>query len=79
MPRQYRLLHHRQSMSGGHWDLSENPIPHRPAAGQIPHGEGSLCGALEQLSTEGWSPILEMVTAQGQPGETFILITRETF
>ena len=78
MARQYRILHHRQSLSGGHWDLTENPIPIRPGSSgaHVPQGSGSLCSALEALDAEGWVPVIDL-HAQAQPGETFILLMRE--
>lgn len=78
MARQYRILHHRQSgPTGGHWDLVENPLPFRASAAGVPHGEGSLCHALETLAEEGWLPSLELVHVQGQSGESFMLLCRE--
>jgi hypothetical protein len=76
MAREFRILHHRHAPTGGHWDLVENPIPHRASAGAAPHGEGSLCGALQTLAAEGWSPVMSLEHAQAQMGESFILITR---
>jgi len=78
MARQYRILHHRQSLSGGHWDLAENPLPYRASTAGAPHGEGSLCAALEALAHEGWMPLMDLIHAQSQPGESFILIGRDT-
>ena len=78
MAREYRILHHRQSLAGGHWGLVENPLPYRPSTGGAPHGEGSLCGALEGLSGEGWVPLMDLIHAQSQPGESFILVARDT-
>jgi hypothetical protein len=77
MAREFRILHHRQSLAGGHWDLTENPIPHRATAATAPQGDSSLCGALADLSAEGWVPIMDLDHAQAQVGETFILLTRE--
>lgn len=78
MTREYRVLHHRQQgIAGGHWDLTENPIPYRQTSDRTPHGDGSLCAALESLGGEGWSPVMEMEHAHSQPGETFLLIARE--
>ena len=77
MARQFRILHHRQSLaSGGHWDLVENVIPHRAAVAQAPHGDGSLCAALEHLGEEGWVPVMDLMNVQSQAGETFILLVR---
>lgn len=77
MARQYRILHHRQSLSGGHWDLTENPLPHRSATANAPQGDGSLCAALEFLTEQGWHPVMSVDHAQAQAGETFILLGRE--
>ncbi len=76
MAREFRILHHRQSLAGGHWDLVENPIPHRAAAAKAPQGDGSLCAALQVLADQGWTPIMEITHGQAQPGETFILLQR---
>ena len=78
MPREFRILHHRQSLSGGHWDLVQNPLPYRASTAGTPHGESSLCGALEALAAEGWNPIMDLIHAQSQPGESFILVARDT-
>ncbi len=77
MPRRFRILHHRQSQAGGHWDLTENLIPHRSGTA-VPHGEGSLCAALEQLAGQGWVPVMDLAHEQAQPGESFILVTCQT-
>ena len=77
MAREYRILHHRQSLGGGHWDLVENPIPFRASAANVPHGEGSLCTALQNLGEEGWKPIMDLYHAQAQAGESFILLLKE--
>jgi hypothetical protein len=77
MARQYRILHHRQSLAGGHWDLVENLIPYRSSSAAAPHGEGSLCAALEALEAEGWVTVMDLVHANAQPGESFILLGRE--
>ena len=76
MAREFRILHHRQSLAGGHWDLSCNPIPHRASATTAPQGDGSLCDALETLAQEGWVPIMPLAQAQAQGGETFLLMVR---
>jgi hypothetical protein len=76
-PREYRILHHRQSLSGGHWDLVENPIPFRASQAQVPSGEGSLCAALEHLAEEGWKPCMDLYHAQAQAGESFLLLVKE--
>jgi len=77
MPREYRILHHRQSHAGGHWDLVENPIAYRSATGVVPEGDGSLCRALQDLDEQGWIPLMDFVHVQAQPGESFILVSRE--
>ena len=77
MNREYRILHHRQSLQGGHWDMVENPIPFRSAAANVAHGEGSLCAALQHVATEGWVPIMDLYHAQAQAGESFILLVRD--
>ena len=77
MAREYRILHHRQALSGGHWDLVENPIPYRSAAAQAPHGDGTLCQALQHLAQEGWIPVMDLFHQQAQPNESFILLGRE--
>lgn len=77
MARQFRVLHHRQSLGGGHWDLTENLIPYRSSTAAAPHGEGSLCGALEHLAEEGWVPIMDLVHMQAQAGESFMLLVRD--
>lgn len=77
MAREFQILHHRQSgHSGGHWDLVENPIPYRASNANVPHGEGSLCAALQALAAEGWEPVMDLAHVQAQSGETFILIAR---
>ena len=76
MAREYRILHHRQSgVAGGHWDLVENPIPFRASSAGAPHGDGSLCGALQHLAAEGWAPVMDM-QCPAQTGESFILLGR---
>ena len=78
MASEYRILHHRQEgAKGGHWDLVENPIPFRAATAGVPHGDGSLCAALQGLAEEGWRPIMDLYQAQAQSGESFILVMRE--
>ncbi len=77
MAREYRILHHRQSHTGGHWDLTENPIPYRSRDGSAPEGDGSLCAAMEFLDAQGWSPVMDFVHVQAQPGESFVLLVRE--
>ena len=76
MPREFTILHHRQALQGGHWDLTENPIPYRGSQANAPHGEGSLCSALGLLAREGWVPVLDLAHQQAQSGETFILMAR---
>jgi hypothetical protein len=76
MAREYRILHHRQSLGGGHWDLTENPLPYRASAAASPHGDGTLCGALQSLGEEGWTPLMELMHAGAQSGESFILMSR---
>ena len=76
MAREYRILHHRQSLSGGHWDLVENVIPYRSAGAAAAEGDGSLCNALQTLGEEGWSPLMDLGHVQTQPGETFLLLGR---
>lgn len=73
---EYRILHHRQSMAGGHWDLVENPIPYRTSSASAPHGDGTLCAALQHLNTEGWRPVMDLFQPGAQSGETFLLLTR---
>jgi hypothetical protein len=74
---EYRILHHRQSGStGGHWDLVENTIPYRASTATEPHGDGSLCLALTTLGREGWRPVMDLVHAQTQSGESFMLLAR---
>jgi hypothetical protein len=75
MAKEFRILHHRHAVNGGHWDLVENPIPHRAAAA-APHGEGTLCVALQNLASEGWSPLMNLEVAQAQLGESFLLLCR---
>jgi hypothetical protein len=78
MAREYRILHHRQEgVAGGHWDLVENPIPFRASTANVPHGDGSLCLALQELATERWTPIMDVCHSQAQSGESFILMTRD--
>ena len=76
MAREYRILHHRQALSGGHWDLVENPIPYRSQTAASPHGEGTLCSALQTLSEQGWNPVMDLFHQQAQSNESFILIER---
>ncbi len=76
MAREYRILHHRQSLTGGHWDLVENAILTRSAAAQAPHGDGTLCSALETLTVDGWTPVMELFASQAQTGESHILLVR---
>ena len=77
MSLEYRILHHRQSGStGGHWDLVENTIPYRASTASEPHGDGSLCNALTLLGQEGWRPVMDMIHAQTQSGEAFLLLAR---
>lgn len=77
MAREFRILHHRQSgVSGGHWDLVENPIPYRASTADAPHGDGSFCAALERLATDGWLPVMPLSSVQAQSGETFVLLSR---
>jgi hypothetical protein len=76
MAREYRILHHRQSGLGGHWDLVENPVLTRSLAAHAPHGEGTLCAALIQLAEEGWTPRMELFGNQAQAGESHILLER---
>jgi hypothetical protein len=75
MAREFRILHHRHAPTGGHWDLVENPLPHRAATTTAPHGEGTLCGALAALAEEGWTPLMPLM-AQAQVGESFLLLAR---
>ena len=77
MAREYRILHHRSSLGAGHWDLAENPMPYRASTTTAPHGDGTLCGALQLLGEEGWTPILDLSHAQAQANESFILLMRE--
>jgi hypothetical protein len=76
MAKEFRILHHRYSSTGGHWDLVENPLPYRTTSGSTPHGEGTVCQALQQLAGEGWTPVMEFVHAQAQSGELFILLSK---
>ncbi|HEU4752565.1 MAG TPA: hypothetical protein VFU47_05605 [Armatimonadota bacterium] len=77
MTREFRILHHRQSgLTGGHWDLVENPIPYRSSQAESAHGDGSLCIALEALAAEGWLPVMDLQHQQAQSGESFLLLTR---
>jgi hypothetical protein len=79
MAREFRILHHRQvAASGGHWDLVENPIPYRASSANAPHGDSSLCAALELLAADGWTPIMDLVHTHAQAGESFILLARQT-
>jgi hypothetical protein len=77
MAREFRILHHRQSLGGGHWDLAENPIPYRASTANAPQGDGTLCAALEQLGTDGWSPVMDLYHQQAQSNESFLLLSRE--
>jgi hypothetical protein len=77
MAREYRILHHRTSLGAGHWDLAENPMPYRASSTDAPHGDGTLCAALQQLAAEGWDPIMDLSHAQAQANESFILLARE--
>ena len=77
MAREFRLLHHRQSVTGGHWDLVENPVLTRSATNQAPQGDGTLCAALMALAEEGWLPAMELFGTLAQAGETHILLVRE--
>jgi hypothetical protein len=76
MATEFRILHHRHATTGGHWDLVENPIPHRSAAAAAPHGEGTLCAALQSLAGEGWTVLMNLQVGQAQLGESFILLSR---
>jgi len=77
MAREFRILHHRQhGPTGGHWDVVENPIPYRATSANAPHGEGSLCLALQTLAEEGWEPQMTIGHQQSQSGESFILLAR---
>ena len=76
MAREYRILHHRQALSGGHWDLVENPIPYRSSTAEAPHGEGTLCSALQTLAEQGWNPVMDLFHQQAQSNESFILLER---
>jgi hypothetical protein len=76
MAKEFRILHHRHAATGGHWDLVENPIPHRSAAAAAPHGEGTLCAALQTLTGEGWNLVMNLQSPQSQLGESFILLCR---
>lgn len=77
MSLEYRILHHRQSGStGGHWDLVENTIPYRASTASEPHGDGSLCSALTELGAHGWRPVMDLIHAQTQSGESFMLLAR---
>ena len=77
MAKEFRILHHRYSTTGGHWDLVENPLPYRAGAANAPHGEGSVCESLQQLAADGWTPVLELAHATAQSGELFILLSRD--
>jgi hypothetical protein len=77
MAREYRILHHRQSLNVGHWDLAENPMPYRASTAAAPQGDGTLCAALQRLDAEGWIPVMDLSHAQAQANESFILLTRE--
>jgi hypothetical protein len=76
MAREFRILHHRQLLASGHWDLVENVIPHRAATAAAPQGDGTLCAALGFLAAEGWIPVMDLVNVQAQAGETFILLVK---
>lgn len=76
MAREYRILHHRQSVTGGHWNLVDGPVLTRSAATHAPQGDSTLCMALTALSEEGWAPVMELYANQAQPGETHILLAR---
>lgn len=76
MAREYRILHHRQSVTGGHWDLVENPVLTRSSASKSPQGDGSLCAALNSLGGEGWTPAMELFAPQAVSGEVHILLVR---
>ncbi len=79
MSREFRILHHRQSgVDGGHWDLTENPIPFRANAERVPHGDGSLCAALNTLAGDGWIPVMVLNESIKQSGETFLLLARDS-
>ena len=77
MAREFRILHHRQSgPAGGHWDVVENPIPYRASTASAPHGEGSLCAALQEVAEDNWEPVMNLDPVQLQSGESFILLSR---
>jgi hypothetical protein len=77
MAREFRILHHRQSgPAGGHWDVVENPIPYRASTASAPHGEGSLCAALQEVAEDNWEPVMNLDHVQLQSGESFILLSR---
>jgi hypothetical protein len=77
MAREFRILHHRYGHGGGHWDLVEDATPYRSAAAGAPHGESSLCAALQHLGEQGWAPLLSLEHTQAQAGETFLLLGRD--
>jgi hypothetical protein len=56
--------------------LNEKHNTHLADKTAAPHGEGTLCAALQQLAEEGWSPLMNLVQAQAQMGESFILLSR---
>jgi len=76
MAREFRILHHRQALAGGHWDLTENPMPYRSASAEAPHGDGTLCAALQLLAEDGWGPVMDLYHQQAQSNESFILLAR---
>ena len=76
MEREYRILHHRQALAGGHWDLLENRAPFHTQTATPPHGEGTLCGALQVLAEEGWNPAMDLHHRQAQSNESYILMER---
>lgn len=78
MAREYRILHHRQAAESGHWDLVENPIPHRSYTGSVPQGEGSFCAALQAVGEGGWEPVMPLAHVSAQVGESFILVARDS-
>ena len=77
MAREYRILHHRHSVTGGHWDLVENAVLTRASTAHVPHGEGTLCAALTQLGEEGWQPMMELFGSHAVAGEAHVLLVRE--
>jgi hypothetical protein len=76
MAREFIILHHRQSVTGGRWDLVENAVLTRAVSANAPHGEGSICGALRDLAEQGWTPAMELFSSLSQSGETHILLSR---